>query len=181
MTNKNDLGLNWKDYCDYLMDIYNVGIRSNLEKNKHARPVIYFVRTHTVDFEDGSISRSYLKIGKSKFPSNMIRKRNQAGGTIRIYGEIVLDNMLTAHRAERLIKTDQTMKCRRTPGPDNQTELYNYKDNELLDVLDHTTKLITYNIDTIICSATLFAGGVNNITNVNVKPPPKKPFDNLFA
>ena len=66
-------------------------------------------------------------------------------------------------------------------GPDNQTELYNYKDNELLDVLDHTTKLITYNIDTIICSATLFAGGVNNITNVNVKPPPKKPFDNLFA
>jgi hypothetical protein len=102
---------------------------SQIEDKGFERYSIYFGRAHCYDHETGVRARGYLKIGRGKFTTALMRGRNQPGIDFRVYGEIILTSNAETHAAEKIIK--EALRHRHINMSQGQQELYNLLDHEL--------------------------------------------------
>ena len=115
---------------------------SGYEQPGQERYVLYFARSHITDFETGVIARGQMKIGQAKYLSAVMRTRNQPGNDFRCYAEVVLTDLQQTFDAEAIVK--KLYKGRRIKLTQNQQELYNFKDEELKDVVDYVVKSLPF-------------------------------------
>jgi hypothetical protein len=111
-----------------------------MEMPGNERYVVYFGRAHVIDFETGVIARGHLKIGRGKFVTALQRGRNQPGIDFRVYGEIVLDSNQATHDAENIIK--EALAHRHIVLSQGQQEMYQFKDDEINNVLTTIAEII---------------------------------------
>ena len=95
--------------------------------------IIYFGRACVNDFETGVPARAMLKIGRGKFKTALQRGRNQPGIDFRVYAEILLYKNEDTHTVEKLIT--KSFKNRNVKGSQGQKELYDFADNELINLV----------------------------------------------
>ena len=139
-------GIGYLEYCKLRMsEGYTTQKRKDglgYEQPGQERFVVYFARSHVTDFENGEISRGQMKIGQAKYLTAVMRTRNQPGNDFRCYAEIVLFNREQVFAVEKLIK--KLYKSRRIKLTQNQKELYNFKDDELSEVVYNVVNNLGY-------------------------------------
>ena len=106
---------------------------NGLESQGNEEYLIYFGRACVNDFATGVPARGLMKIGRGKFKTALQRGRNQPGIDFRIYAEILLYSNEDTHTVEKLIT--KSFKDRNVPGSQGQKELYDFTDDELIDVV----------------------------------------------
>ena len=119
-------GAGHDDYCK--IRLHREGLSRNQLEKTH-RYVVYFARQYVKDHVTGHVSGAHLKIGQSTIFNVLQRGRNQAGGDFRILAELCFETAESARTAEdhaKHIFLDQGIK-----GPQNQTELYNIRDEQV--------------------------------------------------
>ncbi len=114
--------------------------KNGLESKGNEEFVIYFGRACLNDFESDILARGLLKIGRGKFKTALQRGRNQPGIDFRVYAEILLYNNEDTHTVEKLLT--KSFKDRNVPGSQGQRELYNFTDDELVDVVYTIEELV---------------------------------------
>lgn len=126
-----DFGFGWNDIIN---ERISKGVPKNkLENSDYTEYSIYIARTHVTDHDTGITSRGLCKIGRAKYRNNVQRGRNQGGGDFRIYSSIEVKNNEYTHTIEKYIS--DKYKHRKVSGPQNQTELYDFKDDEIKDLV----------------------------------------------
>lgn len=126
-----DFGFGWNDIINERMS--NGVPKNKLENSAYPEYSIYIARTHVIDHDTGITSRGLCKIGRAKYRNNVQRGRNQGGGDFRVYSSIeVKDNEYT-RTIEKYIANKY--KRRKVSGPQNQSELYDFKDSEIKDLI----------------------------------------------
>ena len=135
-------GIGYLEYCQQRM---NEGFPTQgnkdgtgYEQKGNERYVLYFARSHIEDFETGQVARGHMKIGQAKYLSAVMRTRNQPGNDFRCYAEIVMHNLEQTFEAEALVK--RLYNDRRIKLTQNQQELYDFKDEELLSLVNNVKK-----------------------------------------
>ncbi len=118
---------------------------SNMESKGNERFLIYFGRAHVTDFESNQPCRSYLKIGRGKFATAIMRGRNQPGIDFRIYAEIILPNDAATYVVEKIIK--DALGHRNMKFSQGQKEMYNINDSELLDTVNTIIDIVKAETD----------------------------------
>jgi hypothetical protein len=141
---------------------------SALERSGNERYVLYFGRAHIKDFETGVTARGHLKIGRGKFVTALQRGRNQPGIDFRIYGEIVVDSNRATHDCEAIIK--EALAHRHIILSQGQMEMYNFKDDEIQNVLTTIAEIIEFETSHSILEINLF------LDNIPIPLQPKKVF-----
>jgi hypothetical protein len=106
---------------------------NSFEAKGNEEYIIYFGRAHVDDFETGVSARGKLKIGRGKYKTALQRGRNQPGIDFRIYAEIILPDNKSTHIIEKMIK--ETFKDKNVIGSQGQRELYDFKDEEIADLV----------------------------------------------
>lgn len=138
-------------YSDIINERITAGTsRKNLENKAHPEWTIYIGRTHVTDHETGDVSRGLLKIGRAKFVNTIQRGRNQGGADFRIYARIIVNADADTYAIEKLIA--EKYKDRKIAGPQNQTELYDFDDGEIKDIV----KTIVDNVDNSVVKLVKF-------------------------
>lgn len=139
-------GIGYLEYCKQRM---NEGYTTQQKKDGtgyeqpgQERFVLYFARSHVADFETGMIARGQMKVGQATYLSAVMRTRNQPGNDFRCYAEIVLNNLEQTFAAEAIVKS--LYKDRRIKLSQNQQELYDFKDNELGDIVYNVVNHLGY-------------------------------------
>lgn len=107
--------------------------KSEIESKGNESYLIYFGRAHLTDFETGMECRGPLKIGRGKFMTALMRGRNQPGIDFRVYAEIKVETNDDTYALESVAK--EIFKHRNIIGSQGQRELYDFKDEELYDVV----------------------------------------------
>jgi hypothetical protein len=102
---------------------------TQLEKEEYERYTVYFGRMHLTDFSTKLHAIGPLKIGQSKWPTSILRGRNEGGGQFRVYGEIVFYHKHQMKESEILIH--DLFKSRSIKGEEGQKELFNILDSEI--------------------------------------------------
>ena len=102
--------------------------------------IIYFGRACVNDFETSIPARGMLKIGRGKYKTALQRGRNQPGIDFRIYAEILLYNNEDTKSLEKLI--GKNFKDRNVPGSQGQKELYDFRDDEIFDLVYTIQELV---------------------------------------
>lgn len=127
----NDFGFGWTDIIN---ERISNGIPKNkLENSDYPEYSIYIARTHVTDHKTGVTARGLCKIGRAKYRNNVQRGRNQGGSDFRVYSSVEVDDNRFTHEIEKYIADNY--KHRKVSGPQNQTELYDFKDNEIIDLV----------------------------------------------
>lgn len=106
---------------------------SQIETKGNEEFLIYFGRAHVKDHETGALARGLLKIGRGKYKTALQRGRNQPGIDFRIYAEILLFNNEDTYRLEAIAK--EIFKDNHIRGDQGQEELYDFKDEDLYDIV----------------------------------------------
>lgn len=152
-----------------------------MELPGNERYVVYFGRAHVVDFETGVIARGHLKIGRGKFVTALQRGRNQPGIDFRVYGEIVLNSNQATHDAENIIK--EALAHRHIVLSQGQQEMYQFKDDELNNVLTTIAEIIEAETSHNILEVNLFLDNVPIPLRDGSEEPTKKtnPFLIMFG
>lgn len=127
-----DIGFGFKD-------IINEKIKSGIPKSKlenldYPDYSIYIARTHVTDHETGNISRGLCKIGRAKYVNNVQRGRNQGGSDFRIYKLIKVRNDADTRKIEKYVS--KKYHNRKIQGSQNQSELYDFYDHELNNIIN---------------------------------------------
>ena len=104
------------------------------------RYLIYFGRAHIVDHETEVNSRGFLKIGRGKFATALMRGRNQPGVDFRIYAELIFSTNEQTYLAEKVIK--DVMSHKNIKMSQGQRELYDISDAELNEAVDVCVSVI---------------------------------------
>lgn len=108
-------------------------LASEIEKPGNERYLNYWGRSHQIDHETGFVSRGYMKFGRGKFMTPLMRGRNEGGADFRVYAEIVVDcNDATIQFEKRI---EDMLSHLSIPGSEGQQELYNIRDSELEDTV----------------------------------------------
>ena len=107
---------------------------SNLESKGNEEYLLYFGRAHITDYESGVTARGYMKVGRGKFKTALMRGRNQPGVDFRIYAEIIVKTNAQTHQIEKL--AESMLQEKSIKGSQGQKELYDIKDEELFDVVN---------------------------------------------
>jgi|DEB0MinimDraft_10_1074344.scaffolds.fasta_scaffold121673_2 hypothetical protein len=116
---------------------------------------LYAGRMHTVDHQDPNIvARGILKLGRGKALNPIQRGRGQGGSNFKVYGKIQLHNNDDTWIGERTIK--KICHHRNVPGDEGQMELYDYKDEEIKDVILEISCSLRFDSDIDIVSSMLF-------------------------
>jgi len=127
-------------YQEYRKNRLNEGYSaSEIESVGNERFLIYFGRAHLVDHETGIEGRGYLKIGRGKFATALMRGRNQPGIDFRIYSEIILESNQATKDIEELIKI-HLWQYNKTFSQ-GQREMYDISDTDLGSKVDHIVSL----------------------------------------
>lgn len=108
--------------------------KSEIESKGNESYLIYFGRAHLTDFETGIECRGPMKIGRGKFMTALMRGRNQPGIDFRVYAEIRVETNDDTHALESVAK--DIFKHRNIVGNQGQRELYDFKDEELSDIVN---------------------------------------------
>jgi len=134
-------------YIEYRKKRINEGLMSSkIESAGNERFVVYFGRVHLNDHETDQFCRGYLKIGRGKFATALMRGRNQPGIDFRIYAEIVVDNNDDTRRVEQIAQG--LLISRNVKFSQGQKEMYNIKDDELMDIVHQVAdRAKTFGID----------------------------------
>ena len=116
---------------------------------------LYAGRMHTVDHQDANIvARGILKLGRGKALNPIQRGRGQGGSNFKIYGKIQLHNNADTWTGEKTIK--KICRHRNVLGDEGQMELYDYKDEEIKDVILEISNSLCFDSDIDIVSSMLF-------------------------
>ena len=107
--------------------------KSKIESKGNESYLIYFGRVHLKDFETGIPCRGPMKIGRGKFMTALMRGRNQPGIDFRVYAEVRVENNDDTYALESVAK--EIFKHRNIVGSQGQRELYDFKDEELRDIV----------------------------------------------
>jgi hypothetical protein len=121
------MGAGHDDYCKIRISREGLA-RKDLEKVH--RNVVYFARQYVTDWQSGHVSKGHVKIGKSNLFNSLQRGRNQSGGDFRIKAELCFANSQDAEKAEQF--AHYLFMNLQVKGPQNQTELFVMKDEEIL-------------------------------------------------
>lgn len=123
------------------------GIRpGSIENKEYYRHIIYFGRQHVIDFETEIVSRGFLKVGKSRSPTSLVRQRNEGGGQFRVYGEIVLNDGDDLDRAEKIVHA--AIRYHKIYAAERQRELFDLPDSELPSILKQLAEFLeSHNIE----------------------------------
>lgn len=121
-------------YQAYRNQRINEGLsKSSIEDSGNERYCVYWGRSHQEDHETSIMARGHLKFGRAKFTTALQRGRNQAGADFRIYGEIILDSNRATYDFEHDVK--HLLKKNNITGSQGQLELYNFKDDEIKNMI----------------------------------------------
>lgn len=122
---------------------------SNLESKGNEEYLLYFGRAHITDVESGATARGYMKVGRGKFKTALMRGRNQPGVDFRVYAEIIVKTNAQTHQIEKL--AGSMLKEKSVKGSQGQKELYDIKDDQLFDIVNDIAEVAKdcYNIDIV--------------------------------
>jgi hypothetical protein len=106
---------------------------SEIEIEGNERFVVYWGRSHSVDHITKVLAREWLKFGRAKFMTPLMRARNEGGSNFRVYAEIVTDCTEATRHFETKIKS--MWSHRNVVGSEGQRELFDIIDEELVDIV----------------------------------------------
>lgn len=112
---------------------------SNLESKGNEEYLLYFGRAHITDVESGATARGYMKVGRGKFKTALMRGRNQPGVDFRVYAEIIVKTNAQTHQIEKL--AGSMLKEKSVKGSQGQKELYDIKDDQLFDIVNDIAEI----------------------------------------
>lgn len=150
-------GIGYQEYKK-MRKLYEYLTTTAMEKPGNERYVVYFGRAHLIDFETGTLARGHLKIGRAKFVTALQRGRNQPGIDFRVYGEIVVNSNQATHDTEAII--EEALEHRHIILSQGQEEMYNFKDDEIQNVLKTIAEIVEAETNHEILEVNLFEDDV---------------------
>ena len=135
-ANKSGL-LDYRGAIEFALSLTGASSAIDLEEN-FSTPSVY-IGKNWFKYKGEIVPADELKIGQDKHITALIRGRNQGGASFRIYGLVLLENEDDRFKLETGFK--QRFVKYIIPGLDAQSELYNFKENQIAWIIQELIEL----------------------------------------